>query len=344
VRSPQLALSASGAQDKRSVTATVQGKKFDFTAATVAELQQQVASTQGLRPDRQAVFFKGKKLAPDQSLADAGVTDGDQITVTASRGKSAVAESKVAGGAEMSVEMDDIDRDLDDMQSMPPSAGGGAPAGLGGGAGGMMDMLSGAQSKEVLDALDDPKKLEQSRLALLQHPMYKQMAAQVPGLEEAVNDPKKWRETMGQARDMMTKVAAGGPEAARVQQAMEAGMKYFGGPGGPGGAGGPGAPGGMDALLGGGAPKDGLASQLKGVDPELLSRALGHTIAKQVDTMGLSLRDTLRGLIDGARGAEMGMPAAEYEEQMKRLLAKAGLATGALGMTLAKKVRAPASS
>lgn len=318
------------------MTATVQGKKLDLTASTVAELQQQVASAQGLRADRQAVFFKGKKLDPSDTLADAGVKNGDALTVTASRGKSAVADSKVvAAGLDVD---DDVDNELD---AMAPSA---ASAGLGGGSNGMMDaMFGGAQSKEVLEALDNPVKLEQSRQALLNHPMYKQMAAQVPGLAEAVNDPKKWKETMGQAREMMGKVAAGGKEAAEVRQAMEAGMKYFGGPGGGGGGGGMGGMGGLDALLGGGARKDGPASQLKGVDASQLSVALGFTIGAQVETLGLSLGDVLRGMVEGARGGQMPMDKADYDEQMSRLLAKAGVSAGEGAVahkgTAAKKVR-----
>lgn len=323
------------------MTATVQGKKLDLTASTVAELQQQVASAQGLRADRQAVFFKGKKLDPSETLADAGVKNGDALTVTASRGKSAVADSKVvagSGGSGLDVD-DDVDNELD---AIPAAA---ASGGLGGGSGGMMDaMFGGAQSKEVLEALDNPVKLEQSRQALLNHPMYKQMAAQVPGLAEAVNDPKKWKETMGQAREMMGKVAAGGKEAAEVRQAMEAGMKYFGGPGGAGAAGSMGM-GGLDSLLGGGARKDGPAAQLKGVDPSQLSLALGHTIGAQVETLGLSLGDVLRGMVEGARGAQMPMAKDEYAEQMGRLLAKAGVSAGEGGVAhkgTVKKVRARA--
>ncbi|KAJ1627921.1 hypothetical protein T492DRAFT_1145949 [Pavlovales sp. CCMP2436] len=313
------------------------GKKLDLIASTVSELQEQVASAQGLRPDRQAVFFKGKKLSPEDTLAEAGVQDGDAITVTAARGRSAVAESRVAGGAALSMELDDIDSALDAMPA-PSSV---APAGMGGGMGGMdpMSMLGGAQQKEVLEALSDPKKLEQSRQMLLKHPMYKQMSAQVPGLAEAVSDPKKWKETMEQAREMMGQVANGGPQSAELKQAMEQGMKAFGGQfGGPGGAGG------LEAMLGGGVRKDGPAAKL-GVDAELLSRAFGHTFGVQVATLGLSLPEAVRGMVESTRaGKKLPMDAAAYDEQMSRLLEKAGVAAseGAIAHKGAKKVRARA--
>lgn len=362
------------------MTATVQGKKLDLTASSVAELQEQVASAQGLRADRQAVFFKGKKLSPSDSLASAGVQDGDQLTVTASRGRSAVAGSRVAGrgAGDVSMELDDIDRGLDEMGSMPPAQAGGPASPMGGGGGGMMDaMFGGAQQKEVLEALSDPKKLEQSRQMLLNHPMYKQMAASVPGLAEAVNDPQKWKETMDQARDMMgqvrccccclivfaaaaatadgrrlhragalriAQVQAGGPQAEEMKKAMAQGMQYFG-QGGLGGAGAMGGLGGLDALLGGGVKKDGPAAKL-GVDAEVLSRAFGHTVATQAATMGLSLGEAVRGMVEGARGGEMPLTASAYDEQMTRLLAKAGLRAGEGGVAhkamavAGKKVRA----
>lgn len=294
------------------MTATVQGKKLDITAGSVSELQESIASQQGLRADRQAVFFKGKKLAAGDSLAAAGVQDGDQITVTQVRG-SVAAQSRVASRADS--DGDDVDRGLDELDAMPAGAGGGGgpPAGLGGAGDMMQSMFGGAQQKEVLEALSDPKKLEESRQQLLQHPMFKQMAASVPGLAEAVKDPAKWKETMEQARSMMDQVSQGGPQAAEVKQAMEQGMKMW--------QQGNQATGGLDALLGS-APKDGVAAKA-GIDVAAVSRAFGHEMGSQVVELGLSMADAARGMALAARKMPSPMKSDAYEKEMSRLRAAA---------------------
>ena len=84
--------------------------------------------------------------------------------------------------------------------------------------------------------MNDPEKLEQSRKMILENPMMKQMMGSMPGMQEVLNDPEKWRETMQAAGEMYKNMAAGGMDGL-------AGMM--------GGMEGAEAGGGMDELMGG---------------------------------------------------------------------------------------------
>lgn len=58
--------------------------------------------------------------------------------------------------------------------------------------------------------MNDPEKLEQSRQMILENPMMKQMMGSMPGFEDILNDPEKWRETMQAAGEMYKNMADGG--------------------------------------------------------------------------------------------------------------------------------------
>merc|ERR1711935_585795 len=60
-----------------------------------------------------------------------------------------------------------------------------------------MDMMQSMMSSPIFqEYMSDPEKLEQSRQMILSNPMMKGMMAGMPGMDEILNDPIKWRETM----------------------------------------------------------------------------------------------------------------------------------------------------
>jgi len=87
--------------------------------------------------------------------------------------------------------------------------------------------------------MNDPEKLEQSRKMILENEMMKQMMGSMPGMEDILNDPEKWRETMQAAGEMYKNMAAGG--------GMEGLAGMMSGMGGGAGGGMPG----LDELMGG---------------------------------------------------------------------------------------------
>jgi len=100
------------------------------------------------------------------------------------------------------------------MKSMP-----------GGGEGGMpdmkesMDMMQSMMSSPIFqEYMSDPEKLEQSRQMILSNPMMKGMMAGMPGMDEILNDPVKWRETMLAAADMYKSM---GSDLTKLMEGME---------------------------------------------------------------------------------------------------------------------------
>lgn len=63
----------------------------------------------------------------------------------------------------------------------------------------MQEMMN---SPIFAEYLNDPEKLEESRQMILNNPMMKGMMASIPGFDEILNDPIKWRETMLAAASM----------------------------------------------------------------------------------------------------------------------------------------------
>eukprot|EP00560_Eucampia_antarctica_P008963 CAMPEP_0197825274 /NCGR_PEP_ID=MMETSP1437-20131217/2379_1 /TAXON_ID=49252 ORGANISM="Eucampia antarctica, Strain CCMP1452" /NCGR_SAMPLE_ID=MMETSP1437 /ASSEMBLY_ACC=CAM_ASM_001096 /LENGTH=104 /DNA_ID=CAMNT_0043425203 /DNA_START=245 /DNA_END=559 /DNA_ORIENTATION=- len=60
-----------------------------------------------------------------------------------------------------------------------------------------MDMMQNMMNSPIFqEYMGDPEKLEQRRQMILSNPMIKSMMAGMPEMDEILNDPVKWRETM----------------------------------------------------------------------------------------------------------------------------------------------------
>jgi hypothetical protein len=80
--------------------------------------------------------------------------------------------------------------------------------------------------------MDDPEKLEQSRQMILSNPMMKGMMASMPGFDDILNDPVKWRETMLAAASMYKNL---GSDLGKMMEGGDMGGAFGGMPGGFGG-------------------------------------------------------------------------------------------------------------
>ena len=185
------------------------------------ELQLSVKDQAGLDVAKQGVLFGGRKLKPTDILEDVGVEDGCVINIVPSSGKKSKPSSSAAASSVVNVNNNSesssnaaagnsmeemlkkagIDASqIDDlMKSMPGGGGNGQMPNLQESMGMMQDMMNSPLFKEYMN---DPERLEQSRQMILNNPMMKGMMAGMPGFDEILNDPVKWRETMIAAADM----------------------------------------------------------------------------------------------------------------------------------------------
>merc|ERR1719469_1293780 len=82
-----------------------------------------------------------------------------------------------------------------------------------------MEMMQSMMSSPLFqEYMSDPEKLEQSRQMILTNPMMKGMMAGMPGMDEILNDPVKWRETMLAAADMYKNM---GSDLMKLMEGME---------------------------------------------------------------------------------------------------------------------------
>jgi hypothetical protein len=196
-----------------SVQVTLRGKKYSVpSVTTVKDLQSTLESQSGISTKNQGrVLFGGKKLKPADVLEDVGVEDGSMINMVPGKSsKDAVVNSDGGLGGLGGAGGDDWMKDmlknagldpnqLDDlMNSMPGGGEGGMPS-MEESMSMMQDMMNSPLFKEYME---DPEKLEQSRQMILSNPMMKGMMASMPGFDEILNDPVKWRETMIAAANM----------------------------------------------------------------------------------------------------------------------------------------------
>merc|ERR1719384_1597782 len=66
-----------------------------------------------------------------------------------------------------------------------------------------MEMMQGMMNSPIFqEFIRDPEKLEQTRKMILSNPMMKSMMTGMPGMDEILNDPTKWRESMIAAAEM----------------------------------------------------------------------------------------------------------------------------------------------
>jgi len=206
------ALSAANASKPLNVQVVLRGKKYDIdSVSTVKELQSTVEQHSGISSSRQGrVLFGGRKLKSIDSLEDAGVEDGSVINIVPGKsgGSKKVSPSSDAtptgtaetGGNIMESMLKRAGIDPAQMEDLMKSVPGG---------GDMpdmkesMEMMQGMMSSPIFqEYMSDPEKLEQSRQMILSNPMMKSMMAGMPGMDEILNDPVKWRETMMAAAEM----------------------------------------------------------------------------------------------------------------------------------------------
>lgn len=200
--------------------AVLRGKKYSVSnVSTVKELQMSVKEQAGLDVAKQGVLFGGRKLKPTDILEDVGVEDGSVINIVPSSGnkksKSSAgttssvvnvnngeSNAKKEGGNSMEEMLKKAGVDasqIDELMKSMPGGENGQMPNLQESMGMMQDMMNSPLFKEYMN---DPERLEQSRQMILNNPMMKSMMAGMPGFDEILNDPVKWRETMIAAADM----------------------------------------------------------------------------------------------------------------------------------------------
>jgi len=193
------------------VQVVLRGKKYDVdSVSTVRDLQSTVEDQSGISSLKQGrVLFGGRKLKSADNLEDVGVEDGSVINIVPGKSggskkissSSTTAPSDTSGaGNVMESMLKRAGVDPNQMQELMKSMPGGE---------GMpdmkesMEMMKSMMSSPIFqEYMSDPEKLEQSRQMILSNPMMKSMMAGMPGMDEILNDPVKWRETMIAAADM----------------------------------------------------------------------------------------------------------------------------------------------
>jgi len=211
-----------------NVQVVLRGKKYDVdSVSTVKELQTTVEDQSGISSTKQGrVLFGGRKLKSLDNLEDAGVEDGSVINIVpgksggakkTSASSSATVPADAGGAGNMMESMlkragVDPTQMEELMKSMP---GGGDMPDMKE----SMDMMQSMMSSPIFqEYMSDPEKLEQSRQMILSNPMMKGMMAGMPGMDEILNDPVKWRETMLAAANMYKDM---GSDLTKLMEGME---------------------------------------------------------------------------------------------------------------------------
>ena len=204
-----------------SVSVTLRGKKYDIEdVTTVSELQERLSEASGVTASQQGrVLFDGKRLDPSETLAESGVSEGDQLNIvpgkskkkssssatTASSSSSSIGKKASEAAPSPSDSLKDMMKGagidtgaLDEMVKGMGGTGGEAPSMQE-----SMEMMSNMMNSPILqEYMNDPERLEQSRQMILNNPMLKSMMAGMPGMEELLNSPEAWREAMQAAAAM----------------------------------------------------------------------------------------------------------------------------------------------
>jgi len=226
-----------------SVSVVLSGKKYSIqNVNTVSELQTSLESQSGVSSTKQKVLFGGKKLKTDDVLEDVGVEDGSVINVVPSKkndkkkssstkGTVSTSGAAAAGAGAGGGDMDSMMKDMMEKAGVDPAQLDEMMQQMGGG--GMPSMEESMEAMQEMmnspifqEYMEDPEKLEQSRQMILTNPMMKGMMASMPGFDEILNDPVKWRETMTAAASMYKNMGSD------LSKLMEGGMGGMGGMGG----------------------------------------------------------------------------------------------------------------
>jgi hypothetical protein len=208
----------------QNLQVTLRGKKYDISdVSTVKDLQSRIKAESGLSSEQQGrLLFGGKRLQPNDVLSDVGVEDGGQLNMVPSTTKSkpkksagtasTVSSGSSSGGSggaaaaaasvnPMQEFMKQAGMDGDQLDDIMKSMGGNGEK--------MptmeesMEMMAEMMNSPIFqEFMNDPEKLEESRQMILGNPMLKSMMAGMPGMEDILNDPEAWRETMQAAANL----------------------------------------------------------------------------------------------------------------------------------------------
>ncbi|GMH59537.1 hypothetical protein TL16_g02850 [Triparma laevis f. inornata] len=204
------------------------------------------SSSPGLSPADMKILCNGETLeGDDKSLEECGIKDGAVVNVVPTKKK--VAKKKKSPSAS-----------VPEVAAPPPSASPGGFAGMdeilkslgqeGGDAPDLASLLGGigangmpTDPKESLKMMQkmlaspvvsgylaDPAKIEQARQTVLANPMMNTaLSSSLPGFDEILSSPDRWRSTMVSARDMY--VNMGEAELEMLSKMMEQGPGGMGG-------------------------------------------------------------------------------------------------------------------
>jgi len=207
----------------KNLSVTFVGKKFDVeSASTVEDVQKQVQSQLGGGMEIPShIVFGDKTLEPNTVLRDAGINDGSELDLIPDAASKIEEMMKKAG-----MNKEKVDELL---------------AGMGYGDGKMpsmeesMELMQNMiQSPVFKEYMSDPDQLEKSRQMILNNPMMKSMMSSMPGMDQLLNDPVAWRESMQAAASLYENM-----DTEQLMKAMMGGgggnMSGMGGLGGMGG-------------------------------------------------------------------------------------------------------------
>jgi len=243
-------VAASASSPLSSVQVTLKGKKYRIDdVTTVSELQQRLEEQSGIVPSKQGkILHNGKRISTDaDSLSEAGVSEGDQLSCvpskkSSSKKKSSSTTTAAADAAGASDPMADMMKGLTGAGGLDEMVQKMLSGGMGGGPGGMPDMKESMKMMKDLtnsqmfeDYMNDPEKLEESRQMILSNPMMKSMMASMPGMSDLLEDKDAWAQTMIAAAGIMKQMD---PEDMVKMMEAQASMGGGGMPPGMGGMGG----------------------------------------------------------------------------------------------------------
>ena len=241
-----------------NVQVTLKGKKYKIDdVTTVSELQERLEEQSGIAPSKQGkILHNGKRLSTDaDSLSEAGVAEGDQLSCVPSKKSSSSTKKKssasttaaaapapdASASAGASDPMAEMMKGLTGAGGLDEMVNKMMSGGMGGGPGGMPDMAESMKMMKELtnsqmfeDYMNDPEKLEESRQMILNNPMMKSMMSSMPGMSDLLNDKEAWAQTMIAAAGIMKQMD---PEDMVKMMEAQAAMGGGGMPPGMGGAG-----------------------------------------------------------------------------------------------------------
>ena len=235
-----------------NVHVTLRGKKYDISdVTTVQDLQARVQKAAGLTETtaiKHTVLFGGKRLEASDVLSEVGVEEGSQLNMipgtsstsakSSSKPQKTTATATTTSSTEAAAGTEKLMSDYLKESGVDMSNLDDLMKGMGGGEGApsleesMKQMQTMMNSPMFQEYMSNPERLEESRQMILNNPMLKGMMSGMPGMEELLNDPEKWREAMMAAGDLYKNMNPDDLMKAMSGSGMPPGL------GGPGGAGG----------------------------------------------------------------------------------------------------------